>query len=69
MVGETDCVQVAVADVRLSASADSLFATSFSWWERWPEALSKSRLQPGFSIGVSTVRPSDLWMRQLAEAV
>jgi hypothetical protein len=63
------CVQIATVVVRLSASADSPFATSFSWWERLPKAISKSRLQPGFSIGVSTVRPSALWMRQFAEPV
>ena len=66
MVADTDYVQVSVAVVCVSASADSLFATSLSWWERLPEALSGSRLQPGFSIRVSTAWPTDLGEPQFA---
>ena len=50
--------QVTAAVARLSASADTLFATSFSWWNGLPESVPASRLQPDFSIGVSTGSPS-----------
>jgi hypothetical protein len=42
----------------LSASADTLFATRFSWWNGLPGSVPASRLQPGFSIMVSTGSPS-----------
>ncbi len=38
----------------------------FHWWERLPEAVSGSRLQPGFSIRVSTEEPRQFGDPQFA---